>query len=127
MDQFLRPDVSMADDEKRTEQRSVLRRAGRTIAASLAIVASLLAFPSGIPWMIAFWLAWHSALVLRGQPGRLPLAACATVVLVKRLPPAPGMAVLAAAAVVFEVATSWQSWRTKPAGEHEVRVAQSWI
>lgn len=71
-------------DEKRL--RRVARLVGLTLARSLVVVASLLTFPSAVPWMVAVWLAWHSVLVARRRPGWIPLAACAGVVVVKRVP-----------------------------------------
>ena len=63
-----------------------LRRAGYTAAISFAVAASLLTFPSAIPWMIAFWLTWHTVLTWRRRPGWFPLAACLAIIFVKRIP-----------------------------------------
>jgi hypothetical protein len=37
---------------------SVLVRAARRLLLCLAVVGSLLTFPSAVPWMIGFWFAW---------------------------------------------------------------------
>ena len=62
-----------------------LKRAFWTAALSLLVVGSLLVFPAAVPWMIAVWLAWHTASVARGRGGWLPLACCVVVLLVKRV------------------------------------------
>jgi acyl-CoA thioesterase-1 len=64
------------------------------LALCLAVAAALLTFPSAIPWMIAFWLGWYSVAALRGRRGWLPLALGAAVVLLKGVPPAPGLIAL---------------------------------
>jgi acyl-CoA thioesterase-1 len=77
---------------------AVLRRVVATAGVTLLIVASLLTFPSCIPWMAAVWLAWHSIEVARGRAGWFPLVACAAVMAGKGLPWMPGV-------VAFGVAT----------------------
>jgi len=72
----------------------LLRLAALTLARSLAVLASLLAFPSTVPWMMAVWLAWHSVLVARRKPGWVPLAACAGITIIKRVPWPPVLIVL---------------------------------
>ena len=62
-----------------------VKRIGAVVAATVAVAASLLTFPGGLPWMIAAWLAFYSLLALRGKPGWIPLATCAAIVLVKRV------------------------------------------
>ena len=49
---------------------------------------------SVVPWMMAVWLVWHSVLVARRKPGWVPLAACAGIVIVKRVPWPPVLIVL---------------------------------
>ncbi len=68
------------------------------IGVGLLILASLAAFPSETPWMIAGWLVWATIRLLRLQTGWGPLAACALVVLAKRLPWTPGLMLLAGVA-----------------------------
>lgn len=68
---------------------SIWQRLGRTIAIATAVVLSLLCFPHWLPWMVAFWLGWHSVQLLRGKPGYLPLATCCGILLVRLAPPLP--------------------------------------
>jgi lysophospholipase L1-like esterase len=51
----------------------------------LALPASLLAFPSTLPWVILFWIAVHSTLAFLRRPCWLPLVIAAAVILVKRV------------------------------------------
>ncbi len=71
-----------------------LRRIGRASGVAAAVAVSLLTFPEGIPWMIAFWLGWHTWSVARRKPGWLPLVGCALILLVKRTPWLPGVAAI---------------------------------
>jgi lysophospholipase L1-like esterase len=71
-------------------------RVGRLMAGGVAVVASLLTFPAGIPAMIAFWIACHCIQLARGRPGWLPLTTCLVAVLVKRVPWFPTLALLLA-------------------------------
>ena len=59
------------------------------IAFTLAF--ALLCFPSVTIWMAAFWLAWHSALVLRDRQGWLPLATCLGILVIRLVPRTPAM------------------------------------
>jgi lysophospholipase L1-like esterase len=78
-----------------------LARIGRTVLVTFFVLASLLTFPNGIPWMVACWLLWHTFLVLSNRPGWLPLAACIVIVVIKRIDWPPGIiAVLAVMLVV---------------------------
>jgi lysophospholipase L1-like esterase len=63
--------------------------------------------------MIAFWLAWHTFAVFRGQPGWLPLLACLAVLIAKRLYWTPGLIMLVVVMGVvafFQVARSRREW-----------------
>ncbi len=71
-------------------------RITRLLACAALVVGSLLTFPVGVPWMMAVWLAVHTALTLQGRAGWLPLAGCALVVVVKRVDWPPGMWLLLA-------------------------------
>lgn len=82
-----------------------LLRAGRTLVVMTPVVASLLAFPSVLPWMIAFWLAWHTARIARGEPGWAPLVACVAILLAKRV---YWPSTLIAFAVVALVVAAWR-------------------
>ncbi|MFH1265630.1 MAG: GDSL-type esterase/lipase family protein, partial [Planctomycetota bacterium] len=73
-----------------------MKRSGRALLISGLVAASLLTFPSAIPWMVALWLSWHTWLVVRRRPGWLPLVACALILLAKRPAWPPGTVVLIA-------------------------------
>ncbi len=70
-------------DVPRPSARIQIRRVGRTILMTSLVVASLLTFPNAIPWMIAFWLAWHTIAVARGKPAWVPLLICIAVLMAK--------------------------------------------
>ncbi len=55
------------------------------------VVASLLVFPQAVPWLAAAWLLAYTSLVLLRRSGLVCLGGCAAILLVKRLPPAPGL------------------------------------
>jgi lysophospholipase L1-like esterase len=78
-----------------------LLRIGRSVLIALAVAASLITFPNAIPWMVAFWLAWHTLVAARGGLGWLPLLTCAFVLIAKRVDWPPGLAVLGALMVFF--------------------------
>jgi hypothetical protein len=65
-------------------RRSVFRRVCTTSASAAVVIASLLTFPGGLPWMIGGWILGHTLLVARHRPGWVPLIACLVIVLVKR-------------------------------------------
>jgi lysophospholipase L1-like esterase len=67
----------------------------RILGLALVTAASLLAFPGGIPWMIAFWHLWATVGLVRARKAFLPFAACVAIVLVKRAPWTPGLGLLA--------------------------------
>lgn len=94
---------------KRTSLGTLLRT-GRTLAILLLVVASLLAFPSVLPWVIAFWLVWHTVWRSRGQPGWAPLVACVTILLVKRVYWPPTLVVFAILAVII---ATWRVTRSR--------------
>ncbi|MGM0488545.1 MAG: GDSL-type esterase/lipase family protein [Planctomycetota bacterium] len=74
-------------------------RVGRTVVFAFVIVISLLTFPSSIPWMIAFWLVWHTVAMSRGQPAWVPLLACVAILLAKRIYWPPTLVVFSGLAV----------------------------
>ncbi|MCR4411396.1 MAG: hypothetical protein NUV77_03100, partial [Thermoguttaceae bacterium] len=78
--------------------RRGLKRAAGVLGLAAAATASLLTFPCAVPWMIAAWLAWHTALVVRSRPGYAPVAIGAVIVAVKRVPST--LALLGLAAVL---------------------------
>jgi len=59
------------------------RRVGATLASVAAVIASLLAFPSAMPW-IGGWILGHTLRVARHRPGGVPLIAGLAILLVKR-------------------------------------------
>ncbi len=81
-----------------------LNRIGWVVLATAAVVASLLVFPSVIPWMACAWLLWHTIAAFRGRSGVLPLFVCFAVVIVKGVDwPVSLVALLAVMAVVASV------------------------
>ncbi len=77
-----------------------LRQVVRTLGVCLAVALALMTFPNAVPWMIACWLLCHTVLVIRGRRGWVPLAACAAILLVKRVPWTIGLLLLGSVAVV---------------------------
>jgi lysophospholipase L1-like esterase len=65
------------------------RRWFHRLPALLAVVVSLLMFPSVLPWMVAIWLVVHTVQVVRGRPGWVPLAICLVILVVKMVPRTP--------------------------------------
>ena len=75
-------DVSQAfTDVSRHSARTLFARVGRTILLTSLVVISLLTFPSSVPWMIAFWLVWHTIAIAYGKPAWMPLLACIAILL----------------------------------------------
>jgi lysophospholipase L1-like esterase len=82
-----------------------LKRIAWALWSTAVVAVSLMTFPHAIPWLIAFWLAWHSWSVGRGRPGYLPLAVCVAVLVVKRVAISPELvAMVSLMAVVGIVA-----------------------
>lgn len=77
----------------------------RVVALMAALVASLLTFPAGVPWMVAGWLAVFTWGVVRGRSGAWCLAIPVVVILIKRVDWPPGLwltfIILVIAAVAF--------------------------
>lgn len=76
-------------DERNLNMNSNRRRRCCRIAALLAVVASLLTFPSVLPWMVAFWLIVYTVQVAREHSGWLPLALCLAILMIKLVPRTP--------------------------------------
>jgi acyl-CoA thioesterase I len=72
------------------------------IGGVLGVAASLIAFPSVLDWVIAFWLAWFSFAALRGRRAFFPLASLIVILVAKGV--SMSAAVLTLAAVVTAVA-----------------------
>ena len=88
--------------------RVSIKGAARAIALTLVVALALLCFPSVVPWMVAGWLLWHTVLVACGQPGWVPLVACAAILLAKRVYWAPA---LIACVGVVSVVVLWRATR----------------
>jgi len=67
------------------------RRLVLLIAYSAAVIASLLTFPAGIPWMVACWLALYCVCLFRGWNPLWPVATCAAILVAKGTSPDPGL------------------------------------
>jgi acyl-CoA thioesterase I len=93
-----------------------LGQVGRTIAACLAVVASLVVFPNAIPWLIAAWLAVYTLLVVSGHRRNLCLIGCLGVLLLKRLTPAPGLLGLTAVMSMIAILSVLRNRRQEPSG-----------
>ena len=112
------PDASpeQIDTPRRPQAFRGLVRIGRAVLLAAIVVASLLTFPSATPWMVAFWLLWHTLSVWRGRPGWPPLATCAAVLAVKGMDWSPAlltlMALMLALGVIrgFPIRKAWTRW-----------------
>jgi acyl-CoA thioesterase I len=82
-----------------------MSRLGKIILATFILLVSLLVFPNAIPWLVAFWLCWHTLLMLQNRPGWQPLAVCIAVLLVKRTDWPPS---LLAMAFLMGIACLWR-------------------
>lgn len=87
----------MPDEQSPQPTSGIFRRIFRTIGICAAVSISLLCFPHWLPWMIAFWVAWHTVLVCQGRCGYWPLIACLAILVVRLVPVTPAMLLLAAA------------------------------
>lgn len=63
----------------------------RVVALMAALIASLLTFPAGVPWMVAGWLGVFTWGVVRGRSGVWCLAIPVLVILIKRIDWPPGL------------------------------------
>ena len=71
--------------------KTELRAAARVSIVTFAVAASLLTFPSVLPWMVALWLAWGTIQMGRGRSPWIALTICVVVLLVKRPPLLPAV------------------------------------
>ena len=74
-------------EEKKGEhknRRPLSQFIGITVFKTVAVFLSLMTFPSGMPWMIAFWIIWHTIGTLRREPAWAPLLVCFLIVCIKR-------------------------------------------
>lgn len=86
--------VTLGETSTSVNRRGVIRRVGTTIASAGFLIASLLTFPGAIAWMTGGWILGHTWLVVRRRPGWVPLVACLTILLVKRVSWPPPLYVL---------------------------------
>lgn len=93
----------LADKSEKRSVGSILQRAARALFITSAVVLSLLSFPSVAPWMIAFWLLWHTVARVRGKPGYLPLFTYFAILLVKRIYWAPSLLAFFAITLIVAV------------------------
>ena len=109
---------------------AILWQVCRAMVACVVVLASLVIFPNGIPWMIAVWLLAYSLLVLSGRNGLVCLSLCAGVLIAKRLTPSPGLLVLLAlmvAIIVFGIVHAYRH-RSRPMGRFGwISVLLLWI
>jgi lysophospholipase L1-like esterase len=100
---------------------ATLARAGRVVARTALVIASLIAFPSVVPWMIAVWLAWHTWLVWRGRPAWAPLVGCLAILVAKMPAWLPGLTSLSG--VMLAAGLLQGSWRLRKKTPHPQRLA----
>jgi acyl-CoA thioesterase I len=86
----------MSDSRPANRLLAILWTVCRVLGWLVIVAASLLVFPSGIPWLVAAWLLGYTLLALGGRGGLLCLGLCAAILVAKRLTPAPGLLALLA-------------------------------
>lgn len=89
-------DTSLTDRDPEAKRSLVdsVKGVSRTLVLCAIVAAALLSFPSVLPWMIAFWLVWHTILAKLNRPAWLPIATCLVILVVKLVPRTPGMIAL---------------------------------
>jgi lysophospholipase L1-like esterase len=101
-----------------------------TAVATVAVLASLLTYPEGVPWLAGLWLLAYALLTARSRRGTLVLAGLLAVGLVKRVDASPAtllLGVLLAGTVGLETA---YTLRRRPAPWPWLRVlllAVAWL
>ena len=63
----------------------------KRVTMIIVVAFALLAFPSVVPWMVAFWLVCHTILARLNRPAWGPLAICLSVLILKLVPRTPTM------------------------------------
>ena len=86
----------------------------KTLLITFVFFLALLCFPSVTPWMVLIWLLWHSALVLRGDPGWLPLLTCLGILIVRLVPRTPAMILFGVVLLLVAFSRYKQYHRTSP-------------
>lgn len=119
-------------DQQPRAPSGLLRRIARTVLATAIVVVALLCFPSHLPWMVAFWLAWHSVATLKHQPGWVPLVACVIILAIKRVYWPPTLFLFVGFALIvalWRATTPLQRWLSRYAPfVHASRTRQArWI
>jgi lysophospholipase L1-like esterase len=95
--------------------RRWLRRVTARIPFYVAIPASLLAFPSILPWVLLFWIGAYAFLAYGRKPAWLPLLIGLAVTLVRRVDWGQGLLVLAPA-MLMTAAIDWRRAKIKMKG-----------
>jgi acyl-CoA thioesterase I len=80
-----------------------LARIGRTILLTLVIAASLLTFPSAIPWLVAFWLLCHTMLIFQDRTAWAPLVIGAAILIVKQVDWSSSLIAMAAVMLIVSI------------------------
>lgn len=105
---------SAAPKDPPTRASLIASRVLQRLAYYPFLIASLLVFPEGIPWMAAAWLGLAALRLRRGLSIWPPLATCLAILLIKRTDWGPGMmtllAGLAAAAAIDGRSRRKPSW-----------------
>lgn len=94
------------------------RRWFHRLPALLAVVGSLLMFPSVLPWMVAFWLVVHTVQTARGRPGWVPLTICLLILVIKMVPRTPVMILFSVTLGLLILYRYKPTWFVKKLGEH---------
>ncbi|MEM6469016.1 MAG: GDSL-type esterase/lipase family protein [Planctomycetota bacterium] len=80
-----------APSQRSKTSSGLFRSVGRTSVVAL----SLLSFPSIMPWMVAFWIACHTASAKWHRPAWVPLVICLGVMIAKLVARTPAVIVIA--------------------------------
>lgn len=93
-----------------------LKRLGILLGYSAALIASLLTFPAGVPWIVGFWLALFSGCLLTRISPLWPVMTCAAILLAKGTSPDPRLLFLLLQVAVAIYVTLIRKFQ--PAGKH---------
>lgn len=93
-----------------------LKRLGILLGYSAALIASLLTFPAGVPWMVGFWQALFSCCLLTQISPLWPVMTCAAILLAKGTSLDPRLLALLLQVAVAIYVTLVR--RLQPAGRH---------
>jgi acyl-CoA thioesterase I len=91
------------------------------------LVASLLVFPSMLPWMILGWLLLFALRRHRGKAAWPPIAFCLGILLIKRVDWSPGLVVLALAMMVVWTLDILRAKRPSWMRAASVALALAWV